>query len=275
MSIASNQSASVPAETAITPDPRPVILEGDDLTVRYGRRTVLQDVTVRLRRGEALTVIGPNGAGKTTLIRCLLGLIRPNSGRVARAPGLRVGMVPQRLTIDSVMPLPVRRLMTLTGPMPRSRVLQALERTGVAHLSNSLVTDLSGGEFQRVLLARALLNDPDLLVLDEPVQGVDFGGQMALYQLIADLRRELDCAVLMVSHDLHMVMSATERVVCLNGHICCAGSPETVSIHPEFTRLFGPSASLISPYRHHHHGFGDAVPMTSESADDAGCCRAG
>jgi len=274
MSSASNLSADIPSEPAITPDARPVIVAGDDLTVRYGRRAVLQNVSVRLRKGEALTVIGPNGAGKTTLIRCLLGLIPPSSGQVSRAPGLRVGMVPQRLTIDSVMPLPVRRLMTLTGRVPRSRVLQALQRTGAAHLANSLVTDLSGGEFQRVLLARALLNDPDLLVLDEPVQGVDFAGQMALYQLIAELHHELGCAVLMVSHDLHMVMSATERVVCLNGHICCAGSPETVSVHPEFTRLFGPSASLISPYRHHHHGFGETVPLSTDT-DDAGCCHTG
>ncbi|MGZ8348380.1 MAG: ATP-binding cassette domain-containing protein [Allosphingosinicella sp.] len=203
--------------------------------------------------GEIVTVIGPNGAGKTSLLRILLGLVPPTSGSVERRDGLSLGYVPQRLVIDPILPLSVKRLMTLTARRPAAAVREALGETGVAALVDAPVQTLSGGEFQRVLLARALLRQPDLLVLDEPVQGVDFAGEAALYQLIGAIRDRHGCGVLMVSHDLHTVMAATDRVICLNRHVCCAGKPAAVGRDPEFVRLFGRRASAaLGVYAHRH-----------------------
>ena len=230
-----------------------VLLAGEGIGVTFDGNPVLTGVDAEVATGEIVTLIGPNGAGKTTLIRVLLGLLRPNGGTVRRKPGLRVGYLPQRLPIDPVLPLTVARLMTLTARPTRDAVRAALGETGVAHLIDAPVQALSGGEFQRVMLARALVRDPDLLVLDEPVQGVDFAGEAALYQLIADIRRRRRCGVLMVSHDLHVVMAATDRVICLDRHVCCDGAPEAISRHPEYARLFGPEAArAYAVYAHHH-----------------------
>lgn len=232
---------------------RRVLARVQGLAVRLGGRTVLDGIDLEVRSGEIVTLIGPNGSGKTTLVRTLLGLVRPTAGQARLGDGVRVGYVPQRFGVDPVLPLKVRRLMTLTAPAGRREVSAALERTGVAHLLDADVGDLSGGETQRVLLARALLRRPDLLVLDEPVQGVDHAGEAALYDLIAGLRDSHGIGVLMVSHDLHVVMAATDRVLCLNGHVCCAGVPAEISAHPEFLRLFGPQvASTLAVYRHRH-----------------------
>ncbi|MDZ3836481.1 MAG: zinc ABC transporter ATP-binding protein ZnuC [Rhodospirillales bacterium] len=230
-----------------------VLLEGRNLSLRLGRMSVLDDVSLTVGPGEIVTVIGPNGAGKTSLLRILLGLVPPTSGSVERRDGLSLGYVPQRLVIDPVLPLSVKRLMTLTARRPAADVREALGETGVAALVDAPVQTLSGGEFQRVLLARALLRRPDLLVLDEPVQGVDFAGEAALYQLIGAIRDRHGCGVLMVSHDLHTVMAATDRVICLNRHVCCAGKPAAVGRDPEFVRLFGPRASAaLGVYAHRH-----------------------
>ena len=232
---------------------RRMLARAQGLEVRFGGRAVLSGVDMDIAAGEIVTIIGPNGSGKTTLVKALLGLIPVAQGSAHLLPGTRIGYVPQRFSIDAVLPLRVDRLMTLTAPASASAIGAALERVGVAHLRRADVASLSGGETQRVLLARALLRQPDLLVLDEPVQGVDFAGEAALYALIGELRDEMGLGVLMVSHDLHVVMAATDQVLCLNGHICCAGVPSDVSRHPEFLRLFGRQvAATLAVYRHDH-----------------------
>ncbi|WP_444932364.1 zinc ABC transporter ATP-binding protein ZnuC [Microbulbifer sp. SSSA002] len=230
--------------------PQPLIT-ADNIALQVGGRQLLKDITVELSMGEIVTLIGPNGAGKTTLLRLLLGLSQPSQGRIWRQPGLRIGYMPQRLHIDSSMPMSVERFLQLGQPAMRPEQVQsALERVGAGQLIGTSLANLSGGETQRVLLARAASRKPQLLVLDEPTQGVDVGGQSELYQLIATLRDELGCGVLLVSHDLHLVMAATDRVLCLNQHICCHGHPEQVSRHPAYLELFG---DKVAPYTHQHN----------------------
>lgn len=239
-----------------------VVLE--DAGLRYGETHVLHDLTFSMSEGDIVTVIGPNGAGKTSLIKLILGIEKPTSGRVRQRPGTRVGYVPQRMTLQPTLPLTVRRFLSLAGGH-NAAIDAALARTGVAQLADESVHYLSGGEFQRVLLARAILRRPQLLVLDEPAQGLDVNGQSALYELIQSLRDELDCAILTVSHDLHVVMASTDTVLCLNGHICCRGQPEQISRDPAFTQLFGEHlANTLAVYHHHHNHshdvHGDPVP---------------
>ncbi len=248
-----------------------ILIEGRDISLTLGRVPMLEDVGIAVRDGEILSLIGPNGAGKTSLVRVLLGLLAPTSGTIHRRRGLSVGYVPQRLAIDPVLPLSVKRLMTLTARRPVAAVRAALAETGVAALVDAPVQTLSGGEFQRVLLARALLREPQLLVLDEPVQGVDFAGEAALYELIGAIRERHRCGVLMVSHDLHTVMAATDRVICLNRHVCCAGGPASVGRDPAFVRLFGPrAAAALGVYAHHHDHAHDLAGGVVGPADDAG-----
>ncbi len=223
------------------------------LSVHFRERAILDRVDLTVSRGEIVTVIGLNGAGKSTLVRALLGLIRPTSGRILKQPGLRVGYSPQHLHLDATLPLSVARFLTLGGRAPRPRLLELMTEVGVANVLDSQVADISGGELHRVLLARALLRKPDLLVLDEPLAGVDVAGQSELYRLIADIRDRYACGVLMVSHDLHVVMAATDKVVCINHHVCCTGRPESVTRHPEFVALFGSHvAEGLAVYSHHH-----------------------
>jgi len=237
------------------------------LDLSLGGRRILAHVDVSIGPGEIITLIGPNGAGKSTLVRVLLGLLRPDHGKVVRRAGLRIGYLPQKFVIDAVLPLSVARLMTLTCRASRPEIEAALEETGVAHLIGAQVQTLSGGELQRALLARALLSNPGLLVLDEPVQGVDFGGQAELYRLIGDIRDRRGCAVLMVSHDLHLVMAQTDRVLCLNQHLCCAGTPAMVAKDPEYLRLFGPrAAQAFALYAHGPHGHDHVHTLSGEVA---------
>jgi zinc transport system ATP-binding protein len=222
--------------------------------LRYARqgKTILQDVSLKVDKGEILTLIGPNGAGKTTLTRLLLGLIKPDSGTIARHPRLRLGYMPQKLVIESHLPLSVERFLKLARKQ-RLPITDVADDLGIGSLFNRPIHAISGGELQRVLLARALLGEPNLLVLDEPVQGVDVAGQIQLYQLIVELRDKLGCGVIMVSHDLHLVMASTDTVVCLNHHICCHGHPDTVSSDPAFLELFGqPQNASLAIYTHHH-----------------------
>ncbi|WP_338574739.1 zinc ABC transporter ATP-binding protein ZnuC [Erwinia billingiae] len=226
----------------------------EKVSVSFGARRVLSDVSLTLQPGKILTLLGPNGAGKSTLVRVVLGLIQPDQGKLLRPSQLRIGYVPQKIHLDATLPLTVERFMLLHGGVKRSDILPALKRVQAAQLLNYPLQKLSGGEMQRVLLARALLNQPQVLVLDEPTQGVDVNGQVALYDLIDQLRNELNCAVLMVSHDLHLVMAKTDEVLCLNQHICCSGTPEVVSKHPEFISMFGSrGAEQLAIYRHHHN----------------------
>jgi len=224
--------------------------------VSFGHKKVLQDVSFSLQSGRILTLMGPNGAGKSTLVRVVLGLIAPSAGSLWQVPQLRIGYVPQKIHLDVTLPLTVERFMRLRPGVKKTDVPPALAQVQALHLLEQPMQKLSGGEMQRVLLARALLNRPQLLVLDEPTQGVDVSGQVALYDLIDRIRRTLGCAVLMVSHDLHLVMAKTDEVLCLNQHICCSGSPEAVSTHPEFIAMFGShGVEQLALYRHHHnHG---------------------
>ena len=233
------------------------LLEVADLGLVIGQRLLLEKINFKIAQGEILTVIGPNGAGKTTLLRVALGLIRPTSGTVNMKPSLTIGYMPQRLHLDPTFPLTVKRLLSLACNNDMDKVLPLLDEVGATHVLDSQMQNLSGGEMQRVLLARALVREPDLLVLDEPVQGVDVHGQVDLYQLISRIRDQRGCAVLMVSHDLHLVMAATDRVLCLNQHVCCSGTPESVTNDPAFLELFGSAAvQSMAVYVHdqnHHH----------------------
>ena len=234
----------------MTPTAEPLV-ELVAVRVAFGRAVALDDVSLAVRPGEIVTVIGPNGAGKTTLLRVALGLQRPDAGRLHRRAGLRFGYVPQRLAIDETLPLTVRRFLALSPRVPRD-LAAALAEVGAAYTLDLPVQTLSGGELQRVLLARALLHMPDLLVLDEPVQGVDIKGQAELFALICRVRDKRGCGVLLVSHDLHLVMAATDRVVCLNHHVCCSGHPEAVSRDPAYRELFGAAIDGFALYAHRH-----------------------
>ncbi len=233
--------------------PADLLLRADDLSYRIGDRFILERVGFELRRAQITTIIGPNGAGKSTLTGIVNGLIRDYSGIVERAAGLRIGYLPQRVYVNPLMPLTVARLMQLTRRASAAEIRAALARTGVEGLYARQVQSLSAGELKRVLLARTTLGAPDLLVLDEPTAGVDVTGEVQMYELIGELRDELDCAVLLVSHDLHLVMSRTDQVLCLNRHLCCSGLPESVSRHPEYLALFGEQAAdAIAIYAHEH-----------------------
>ncbi len=216
-------------------------------------RWLIRHVSLSVHRGEIVTLIGPNGGGKTTTIRAALGILPLAEGEVRRAPGLRTGYVPQKLALDPALPMAVARFMRLTCPATDAEIARALGETGVSARMNAQVAALSGGELQRVLIARAILRKPDLLVLDEPVQGVDFTGEAALYELIGRIRERLGCGILLVSHDLHFVMAGTDRVICINGHVCCSGHPHAVTKTPEYAELFGPAAlERLAAYTHHH-----------------------
>ena len=225
----------------------------DNAGLHRNGKWLVRGVGFSVRRGEIVTLIGPNGAGKSTSARMALGVLAPDEGSVERAAGLTVGYVPQKLAIDHSLPLTVGRLMTLTGPLPAAAIAEALEEVGIAHLARAEVQTLSGGEFQRAMLARAIARKPDLLVLDEPVQGVDHAGEIALYALISRIRERQGCGILMISHDLHVVMARTDTVVCLNGHVCCTGTPEVVSGSEAYQSLLGARGDgALALYRHDH-----------------------
>ncbi|MGG2477663.1 zinc ABC transporter ATP-binding protein ZnuC, partial [Rhizobium sp. BR5] len=235
------------------PEGNEILVSLANAGVQRNDRWLVRGVEFSVSRGEIVTLIGPNGSGKSTSAKMAIGVVKPSEGNVSRIAGLRVGYVPQKLSVDWTMPLSVRRLMTLTGPLPAREIDAALNATGIAHLANAEVQHLSGGEFQRALLARAIARKPDLLVLDEPVQGVDFSGEIALYDLIKNIRNSSNCGILLISHDLHVVMAETDTVICLNGHVCCRGTPQAVSQSPEYMRLFGGAASKgLAVYSHHH-----------------------
>jgi zinc transport system ATP-binding protein len=215
-------------------------------------RWLVRGVDLAVRPGEIVTLIGPNGSGKSTTAKMALGVLAPSEGQVKPRSDLRTAYVPQKVAIDWTLPLRVHALMRLTQKVSDSEMLSALESTGAARLVNQEVRHLSGGEFQRVMLARAIARKPELLVLDEPVQGVDFAGESELYQLIKQLRDDLGCGILMVSHDLHMVMAATDHVICLNGHVCCHGTPQNVAESSAYKQLFGDRAGALALYQHHH-----------------------
>ncbi|MFT6350811.1 zinc ABC transporter ATP-binding protein ZnuC [Neptuniibacter pectenicola] len=250
------------------------------VNLHFGRNHVLQDISTELHKGCITTLIGPNGAGKTTLVRLILGLLKPDSGTIWQESNLRIGYMPQKLQIDKTFPLTVERFLKTAQNCSKAQMKAVLSDVGASLLLEQSIHHLSGGEMQRVLLARALLRDPHLLVLDEPVQGVDINGQLELYNLISRIRDERGCGVLMISHDLHLVMASTDHVVCINHHVCCSGHPEHVTNDPSFTELFGIKGSeQLAVYSHHHnHNHdeqGNAIPDPASDhnpRNKKGCC---
>ena len=251
------------SEVAKSGAPGQVLVAAEGVSIAFRGKPAVENVAIAVHASEIVTLIGPNGAGKTTLARALLGLAPVLAGRITRKPGLRIGYVPQRFPIDRIIPLSVRRFMSLSEAVPRERAAACLGETGAERIIDAQLSELSGGEFQRVLLARALARDPQLLVLDEPAQAVDFAGGGQLYELITAIRDNRGCGILLISHDLHVVLGASDRVVCLNRHVCCAGTPDAVGRHPEYVRLFGRrSAASLAVYSHRHdhgHGLGGEI----------------
>lgn len=222
-----------------------------DVTLRYGTTEILSDINISINKGNVVTIIGPNGAGKSSLLKVLLGLIQPTTGQALIRENTSIGYMPQKLHLDMSMPITVDYFLRLTTAQAKLSVEDVLDNVGAKNIQFRSMHDLSGGEFQRVLLARALMCLPDLLVLDEPVQGVDIVGQKALYELLSQIRNRWGCAMVIVSHDMHMVFSASDKVVCLNRHICCQGRPEAVIQNPEYMNLFG--TQIFAPYKHEHN----------------------
>ena len=240
-----------------------------NLAVSYGANTVLRNVSLAIEPGEIVTIVGPNGSGKTSLFRAIIGATKPSHGSIELKPGLKLGYVPQRLHIDQTLPVTVERFLRLTERVSSKTCQDALETAGAPDILKRQMTQLSGGQFQRVLLARALLNKPDVLLLDEATQGLDQPGSAAFYRQIETVCRETGCAVLMISHELHVVMSASDRVICLNGHVCCEGTPANVASAPEYRALFGTgTGGALALYRHDHdHGHEHDHPHSHEAAE--------
>jgi zinc transport system ATP-binding protein len=241
------------------------LLKAENLTHSFGNTAVLQNISLQIRPKEIVTLIGPNGAGKSTLLKILLGLIKPNQGTISKEPNLKIGFMPQKIQIDPTLPMTVLRFLELglrnkssvfdffKGGYDSTMIEKTTDELDISHLLHKPIQKVSGGEMQRILLARALIREPDLLVLDEPVQGVDLQGQTEIYNYINQVRHEHGCGILMVSHDLHVVMKHTDEVLCLNQHLCCSGHPTSVSQSSEFQALFGDLSDSIAFYEHHHN----------------------
>ncbi|MEM9756152.1 MAG: metal ABC transporter ATP-binding protein [Pseudomonadota bacterium] len=245
------------------------LINVENLSVRYGATTALSGVDLRIEPGEIVTIVGPNGSGKTSLFRAIIGATELAAGRITKRDGLRIGYVPQRLHIDPTLPITVERFLRLTSKVSHETCKDALSASGAPDLLGRQMSQLSGGQFQRVLLARALINAPEILLLDEATQGLDQPGSAAFYRQIEAVRADTGCAVLMISHELHVVMSASDRVVCLNGHVCCQGTPETVASAPEYRALFGNgTGGALALYRHDHdHDHDPPPPQSKEAAE--------
>jgi zinc transport system ATP-binding protein len=242
------------------------MLTVENLSVAYGAVRVLSNVNLEIDPGEIVTIVGPNGSGKTSLLRGILGSVPPAGGRVVLQPGLRIGYVPQRLHIDPTLPITVSRFLRLPGGADKADIANGLARAGVPEMVDRQMSQLSGGQLQRVLLARALVVRPGLLMLDEPTAGLDQPGSAVFYKLIDAVRRDTGCAVMMISHELHVVMAASDRVICLNGHVCCQGTPEHVSSAPEYRALFGTGTEgALALYRHEHDHRHDAGDERAEA----------
>tara|TARA_E500000331_G_scaffold346327_1_gene385069 strand:+ start:450 stop:1205 length:756 start_codon:yes stop_codon:yes gene_type:complete len=236
----------------MTKEKNKVLLKVENVGLFKNDKWLVKDVSLEIRKGEIVTLIGPNGSGKSTTAKIALGIHKKIEGKVQKFTD-KIGYVPQKISIDWTLPIRVIDFMLLTEKLTNDQINASLNLTGVDHLKNKSLSNLSGGEFQRVLIARAIAKRPDLLVLDEPVQGVDFKGEIALYELIKKISEEYSCGILLISHDLHVVMSATDFVVCLNGHVCCSGTPQVVAKNEEYLQLFGDRASkILSLYEHKH-----------------------
>lgn len=239
------------------------LVQLSDVSVDFGAQTVLSHIDLSIHPGQIITLIGPNGAGKSTLARVVLGLVPPSRGDVRWRPQVRMAYTPQRIALDPVLPITVRRFLQLSQVYAPAVLDAALEKVGLVLPNDPFMTVLSGGQLQRVLLARALLRAPDLLVLDEPTQGVDLLGQGDFYRLIEKIRQEKNCGILLISHDLNVVMAESTDVVCLHQHICCSGRPEIVRQDPAFIALFG-NDHRFARYVHHHNHLHDVAGTVAE-----------
>ena len=229
-----------------------LIVKLDNAGVNKSSKWLVRGVSLEVLKGQIVTLIGPNGSGKTTTAKMVLDILNLDEGSIIRNTN-KMAYVPQKINIDWTLPLRVIDFMSLTGKISKLQILDNLKLTGVDNLMYSDLRNLSGGEFQRVLIARAIAKNPELLVLDEPVQGVDFNGEISLYNLIKNISDSLKCGILLISHDIHFVMSSTDQVICLNGHICCSGTPSAVAKDPAYIEIFGEhTASTLSLYKHHH-----------------------
>ena len=229
------------------------LVHANGISVKYGNFFALRNVDLQLEAGEIVTIVGPNGSGKTSLVRSVIGSIRPETGSITLKLGLKIGYVPQKLNFDRTLPITVQRFLNLTEKISRTECVAALEKAGVSEVLTKQMSQLSGGQFQRALLAKALLGSPELLILDEATQGLDQPGAASFYKQIESVRNATGCGVLMISHDLHVVMSASDRVICLNGHICCSGTPSAVLLKPEYQELFGVGTDgALALYQHTH-----------------------
>lgn len=254
---------TAPAEAAPAEAAPAALISAQKLRLRRARRVILEDVSLTIHTGDFITLIGPNGAGKTTLLKCLLGILTPQQGKITRRGNIKIGYVPQKINAAMTMPINLRRFLTLScsagkransGGDAQAALAEVAAQTGISHLLDTPLTSLSGGEVQRAMLARALTNKPDLLVLDEPTQHLDIGGELAFYKLLDDIHAVYKPAVVMVSHDLHFVMRRSRQVVCLYHHICCSGAPQRVKEDPAFLQLFGGELSdLLTVYQHAHN----------------------
>ena len=242
-----------------------------NVAVNRGKMTVLHGINLEISSGEIVTIVGPNGSGKSTLLRAMIGAQPLVSGQVTQRSGLKIGYVPQHLSMDPSLPMSVARFLTLSGPkVAAAKIAEALETSGVPGLQERQLAELSGGQFQRIMLARAVIEEPEVLLLDEPTQGLDQPGSAAFYRRVSELRDTLGCAVVMVSHELHVVMAASDRVICLNGHICCEGRPEVVAEAPAYRALFGSgTGGALALYRHEHSHSHDADCDHSQDAAEA------
>lgn len=244
------------------------LIDIENLSIQYRGKTVLSHVDLTIEPGEIVTIVGPNGSGKTSLFKAIIGSVEASAGHVRKKPGLRIGYVPQKLHIDPTLPITVERFLGLTAKIDRKACRAALEAAGVPDLLKRQMSGLSGGQFQRILLARALIDAPEVLLLDEATQGLDQTGSAAFYRQIETVRNDSGCAVLMISHELHVVMSASDRVVCLNGHVCCAGTPAVVASAPEYRALFGTgTGGALALYRHDHDHDHDHSRHANEAAE--------
>ena len=230
-----------------------MLIEATNLSVRYGRNTVLKNIHLSINKGEIVTIVGPNGSGKTTFFKAIIGTAPISEGKVELKPHLKMGYVPQHLNIDRSLPLTVERFLNLARKKDDKSLEKAIEIVGTSNLLNHQITSLSGGQMQRVLLAKALINEPEILLLDEATRGLDQPGAAWFYQKIEKIRETTGCAIFMISHDLHVVMGTSDRVICLNGHICCQGPPQSVATSPEYKALFGSNIEgTFALYKHAH-----------------------
>jgi zinc transport system ATP-binding protein len=233
-------------------DQKKLLVKLENAGVFRSSKWLVRGISLEINQGEIVTLIGPNGSGKTTTAKMILNILNTDEGLVT-GKARKMAYVPQKINIDWTMPLRVIDFMKITNSLNNTQITESLSMTGVDKLLYNQIHSLSGGEFQRVLIARAIAKKPDLLVLDEPVQGVDFNGEIALYNLIKEISVNLNCGILLISHDMHFVMSTTDHVICLNGHICCSGSPSNVVKNPEYIKLFGQhNSETLSYYQHRH-----------------------